>query len=134
MQSKAGGKILKIILCIGVFIWLVYFNIHHSAGWSITAFTSALFLSSLIYILATLYGAVLSIFRYYLLSTIIFLGIVVFIITKIDKIPKMNPILEWLSVIAVCAVALYLLRCDICYLKTTGQSENPNSEESEDTK
>ena len=35
MDTIRGAKILRIILCVGVFIWLVHFNVTQSVGWSI---------------------------------------------------------------------------------------------------
>lgn len=113
MDTIRGAKILKIILCVGVFIWLVHFNVTQSVGWSVAAFSSALLLTALLYILATLFGFILAVTRNYVIAIILFLGIVIFGIFKMSELPPMSPVLEWGSLLAACGCALYLLHKDI---------------------
>lgn len=116
MDSTGSAKILKTILSIGVFIWLVYFNVTHSTGWSITAFSSALLLTALLYILMTLFGFILAATKNYFIAIVVFLGVVIFAIFKLEEIPLMSPVAEWGSLLVACIFALYLLRRDIRYL------------------
>lgn len=84
-MQNYGTKILKILLFIGVFAYLQYYDINRGAH-SIGSMTAGLMVASAIYLIASLFGIVLSLSRNYLIAIIGTGALALFFAFKLDEI------------------------------------------------
>ena len=84
IMTKRSTKTLKIILFAGMFIWMVKFSLSHGSAMNPDTLVGSVFMASLVYLLATLFGLALSVSNNYIVA-IVLTGILAFLfIFKID--------------------------------------------------
>ena len=82
-MNKLGTKTLKILLFIGVFSYLQYYDVKRDA-FSINSVTGGLIAASAIYLIASLFGIVLNLTRNYLIAIIGTGALALFFANKLD--------------------------------------------------
>lgn len=83
-MNRAETKILKVILLLEVFCFLQYHNVNREA-FSINSVTAGIMMISVTYLLASLFGIVLSLSRNYLIATEGTAALVLFLAFKPDE-------------------------------------------------
>ena len=91
-MNKAGTKILKVILFIGVFSYLQYHDINRA--YTINPVTAGIMMASAAYLLASLFGIVLSFSRNYLIAIVGTAALALFLAFKLDEAIAKTP---WLT-------------------------------------
>lgn len=84
-MNKLGTKTLKILLFIGVFSYLQYYDVKRDA-FSINSVTGGLIAASAIYLIASLFGIVLNLTRNYLIAIIGTGALALFFANKLDDL------------------------------------------------
>lgn len=84
-MNKLGTKTLKILLFIGVFSYLQYYDVKRGA-FSINSVTGGLIASSAVYLIASLFGIVLSLTMNYLIAIIGTAALALFLAYKMDDL------------------------------------------------
>lgn len=84
-MNKAGAKILKVILFIGVFAYLQYYDVNRGA-FTINSVTAGIMMASAAYLLATLFGIVLSLSRNYFIAIVGTAALALFLAFKLDEV------------------------------------------------
>jgi hypothetical protein len=142
IMTKRSTKTLKIILFAGMFIWMVKFSLSHGSAMNPDTLVGSVFMASLVYLLATLFGLALSVSNNYIVA-IVLTGILAFLfIFKMDELTRS---ISWLSdELSVAVITILTLVCiarDIIYIKNSlvsphvenqaikSQSESKNDEE-----
>jgi len=118
-MQNYGTKILKILLFIGVFAYLQYYDLNRGAH-SIASVTEGLMIASAIYLIVSLFGIVLSLSRNYLIA-IIGTGVLALLLAfKLDEVIAAT---SWLTegrvTAALGALAGVCLIRDILLVKTS---------------
>lgn len=141
-MTKQSTKTLKIILYVGMFIWMMKFNLSHGAAMNLDTLVGSVFMASLVYLLATLFGLALSVSNNYIIA-IVLTGILAFLfIFKMDALTRS---ISWLSdELSAAVVTILTLVCivkDITYIKNSlvpphvgNQAINSQSESQNDEK
>jgi len=141
-MTKRSTKTLKIILFAWMFIWMVKFSLSHGSAMNPYTLVGSVFMASLVYLLATLFGLALSVSNNYIVA-IVLTGILAFLfIFKMDELTRS---ISWLSdELSVAVITILTLVCiarDIIYIKNSlvyphvenpaikSQSESKNDEE-----
>lgn len=141
-MTKRSTKTLKIILFVGMFIWMMKFSLSHGSEMNLETVVGAVFMASLVYLLAALFLLALSVSNNFIVA-IVLTGILAFLfIFKMDELTRS---ISWLSdEIAVAVITILTLICiarDIIYIKnslvsphvenreTSSQSEPKNDNE-----
>ncbi len=104
-MNKVETKILKVILFIGVFAYLQYYNVNRGA-FTIDSATVGIMMASAVYLLVSLFGIVLSLSRNYLIAIVGTAALALFLSFKLDEVlAKISLPAEGLAVIIgeVCA-------------------------------
>lgn len=110
-MNKRESKILKTLLFIGVFAYLVYHDIHN-ATFSFSTVTGALLMASFVYIMASLFGILLTLTRNYLITIIATLALTLLGAFKLDALIAAVP---WLSEDVACIILIIIVL--FCILK-----------------
>ena len=84
-MNKAGAKILKVILFIGVFAYLQYYDVNRGA-FTINSVTAGIMMASAAYLLASLFGIVLSLSRNYFVAIVGTAALALFLAFKLDEV------------------------------------------------
>lgn len=84
-MNKLQTKTLKILLFIGVFAYLQYYDVKRGA-FSVSSVTGGLLAASLVYILVSLFGIVLNLTMNYLIAIIITVALTFFFAAKLDDL------------------------------------------------
>ena len=84
-MNKAGTKILEGILFIGVFSYLQYHDINRGA-FTINSVTAGIIMASAAYLLASLFGIVLSLSRNYFIAIVGTAALALFLAFKLDEV------------------------------------------------
>lgn len=84
-MNKLGTKTLKIILFVGVFAYLQYYDISRGA-FTVNSVTAGLMMASVAYLLASLFGIVLNLSRNYLIAIIGTAALALFLAFKLDDV------------------------------------------------
>lgn len=139
-MTKRSTKTLKIILFVGMFIWMMKFSLSHGSALNLETLVGSVFMASLVYLLATLFGLALSVSNNFIVA-IVLTGILAFLfIFKMDELTRS---ISWLSdELAVAVITILTLICiakDIIYIKNSlvpphveNQTTNPPSEQKND--
>ena len=115
-MSKSGTKTLKIILFIGVFAYLQYYDIKRGV-FTVNSVTAGIMMASAAYLLASLFGLVLNLTRNYLIAIIGTGALALFLAFKLDEVITATPLTEGLAAIILGAFALLCLVGDIIAIK-----------------
>lgn len=116
-MNKAGTKILKIILFIGVFAYLQYYDVNRGA-FTINSVTAGIIMASAAYLLASIFGIVLSLSRNYLIAIVGTGALVLFLAFKLDEVIARTPWLtEGRATIILGVVAIICLVGDVWAVK-----------------
>lgn len=115
-MDKIGAKILKILLVVGLFAYLLYYNISHDS-FSLGAVTASLFLASVVYFLVSLFGILLNLLRNYLIAIIVTVGLAFLLFAKMDEVVAATPLTDESLAIIMCILALVCLAFDIKFIK-----------------
>ena len=135
-MQKIGTKILKIILFIGVFGYLQYYDLNRGAH-SMGSVTGGLMMAAAAYLLASLFGVVLSLTMNYAIAIIGTGALAMFLAFKLDEIIAAT---SWLTEgrVAVAFVALSVLclirdirlvKASLTQPKTVGEPISPSEED-----
>lgn len=118
-MNKLGTKTLKILLFIGVFTYLQYYDMKRGA-FSINSITGGLFVASAVYLIASLFGIILNITLNYFIAIIGTAALALFLAYKLDDLIASVSWLteEWMMYILVGFAILFLIR-DIIIIKST---------------
>ena len=84
-MNKAGAKILKVILFVGVFAYLQYHDVNREA-FTINSVIAGIMMASAAYLLASLFGIVLSLSKNYLIAIVGTAALALFLAFKIDEV------------------------------------------------
>ena len=84
-MDKASTKILKILLFIGVFGYLQYYDISRGVH-TINSVTAGLMMASAAYLIASLFGILLAIFNNYFIAIVATGALALFLAFKLDEI------------------------------------------------
>ena len=84
-MNKLGTKTLKILLFIGVFSYLQYYDVKRGA-FSVNSITGGLFAASAVYLIASLFGIVLSLTQNYLIAIVGTAALALFLAFKLDDL------------------------------------------------
>lgn len=102
-------KILKIILFIGVFSYLQYYDVSHGT-FDFDSITGGLVMASGVYLIASLFGIVLSLTKNYLIALVGTGALSVFLAYKLDAIILAIP---WLTGDTMCIILIALVLLSI---------------------
>lgn len=111
-MDKAGTKILKIILFIGVFAYLQYYDIKRGV-FTVNSVTAGIMMASAAYLLASLFGLVLNLTRNYLIAIVGTGALSLFLAFKLDEVIAATPLTEGIAAIILGAFALICFVSDI---------------------
>ena len=84
-MNKLGTKTLKILLFIGVFAYLQYYDVKRGV-FSVNSITGGLFAASAVYLIASLFGIVLSLTQNYLIALVGTAALALFLAFKLDDL------------------------------------------------
>ena len=84
-MNKLGTKTLKILLFIGVFAYLQYYDVKRGS-FSVNSITGGLFAASAVYLIASLFGIVLSLTQNYLIALVGTAALALFLAFKLDDL------------------------------------------------
>lgn len=84
-MDNLGKKILKIMLFIGIFAYLQYYDLNRGAH-TINSVTAGLMMASAAYLIASLFGLVLNLFRNYLIAIVGTGALALFLAFKLDEV------------------------------------------------
>lgn len=147
-MNKLGTKTLKILLFIGIFAYLQYYDVKRSA-FSVNSVTGGLIAASAVYLIASLFGIVLNLTRNYLIAIIGTGALALFFANKLDDlIASVSWLTENRALYILGGLAILCLIRDIIIIKNTlfvppentniepqsSPSENANELESEPIK
>lgn len=116
-MNKLSTKTLKILLFIGVFFYLQYYDIKRS-DYTINSVTAGLMMASAAYLIASLFGIVLNLTRNYLLAIIGTAALALFIAFKLDDlIASVSWLTESIMTLVLGILAIFCLLHDIIFIK-----------------
>ena len=116
-MNKAGTKILKVILFIGVFAYLQYYDVNRGA-FTINSVTAGIMMASAAYLLASLFGIVLSLSRNYFIAIVGTAALALFLAFKLDEvIAKTSWLTEGLAAAVLGVFAIICLVGDVWAVK-----------------
>ncbi len=116
-MNKLSTKTLKILLFIGVFAYLQYYDIKRS-DYTINSVTAGLMMASAAYLIASLFGIVLNLTRNYLLAIIGTAALALFIAFKLDDlIAFVSWLTESIMALVLGILAIFCLLHDIIFIK-----------------
>ena len=115
-MDKSGTKILKIILFIGVFAYLQYYDIKRGA-FTVNSVTAGIMMASAAYLLASLFGIVLNLTRNYLIAIVGTGALALFLAFKLDEVIAATPLTEGLAAIILGGFALLCFVSDIISIR-----------------
>ena len=92
-MDKASTKILKILLFVGVFGYLQYYDISRGVH-TIDSVTAGLMMASAAYLIASLFGILLALFSNYFIAIVATGALALFLAFKLDEIAAST---SWLS-------------------------------------
>lgn len=129
-MTKRSTKTLKIILFVGMFIWMMKFSLSHGAAMNLETLVGSVFMASLVYLLAALFVLALSVSNNFIVA-IVLTGILAFLfIFKMDELTRS---ISWLSdELAVAVITILTLICiarDIVYIKKSLVSPHVENQE-----
>jgi len=84
-MNRVGTKTLKIILFMGVFGFLQYYDLNRGAH-TINSVTAGLMMASAVYLIASLFGLVLNLLRNYLIAIVGTGALALFLAFKLDEV------------------------------------------------
>jgi len=84
-MDRVGAKALKIILFIGVFGFLQYYDLNRGVH-TINSVTAGLMMASAAYLIASLFGLVLNLFRNYFIAIVGTGALALFLAFKLDEV------------------------------------------------
>ncbi|MEA4989046.1 MAG: hypothetical protein VB095_13380 [Anaerovorax sp.] len=116
-MNKAGTKLLKVILFIGVFSYLQYHDVNRGT-FTINSVTAGIMMGSAAYLLASLFGIVLSLSRNYFIAIVGTAALALFLAFKLDEvIAKTSWLTEGRAAVVLGVFAVICLIGDILAVK-----------------
>jgi hypothetical protein len=127
--NKLATKTLKILVFIGLFAYLQYYDVKRGA-FSINSVTGGIFAASAVFLIASLFGIVLSITCNYLIAIIITGALSIFLAYRLDDLVAS---VQWLTeermayIICICVILCLIRDIKIIknYLKPSPEIEVP---------
>lgn len=116
-MDRLGSKILKLLLVVGLFIYLVYHDISRGT-FGVGTITGGIFLTSATYFIISLFGILLNLSRNYLITIVLTLILTYAFIFKMDELVASTFLTDEITAAIMCSLALICLAFDIKFIKS----------------
>ncbi len=117
-MTNRSTKFLKIILFIIVFVWMMNFSLNHGSDLNLDTVSASLFMASLAYLLATLFGFALSTSGNYIIALAVTVALTFFLAFNMDKLTNS---VSWMSddlwMIVIIAAGVICVVRDLIFIK-----------------